>query len=118
MTAAVLFSAGGAQAHGIGDVLPLLNNTTLLRISYPSMDQARPGNTATRALRSAKGEKAGTITVNCNQQQQQQQQQQQGDPAAKKTTKVLKTVKDADGNTVINCNQQQQQQQQQQQGGK
>ncbi|MGW4453071.1 hypothetical protein [Streptomyces sp. NPDC004599] len=115
MTAAVLFSAGGAQAHGIGDVLPLLNNTTLLRISYPSMDQARPGGTATRALRSAKGEKAGTITVNCN--QQQQQQQQQGDPAAKKTTKVLKTVKDADGNTVINCNQQQQQQQQQQ-GGK
>ncbi|GEJ99351.1 hypothetical protein TNCT1_16280 [Streptomyces sp. 1-11] len=34
-------------------------------------------------------------------------QQQQGDPAAKKTTKVLRTVKDADGNTVINCNQQQ-----------
>ncbi|MGQ4415626.1 hypothetical protein ACN6LA_000243 [Streptomyces sp. SAS_269] len=111
VTAAVLFSAGGAQAQGVGDALPLLGNVTLLQISYPSMDQARMGDAATKALKTGKDDDAGTITVNCNQQQQQQQQ----DPAGDAVTKVLKTVKDDGGSAVtINCNQQQQQQQQQQ----
>ena len=111
VTAAVLFSAGGAQAQGVGDALPLLGNVTLLQISYPSMDQARMGDAATKALKTGKDDDAGTITVNCNQQQQQQQQQ---DPAGDAVTKVLKTVKDDGGSAVtINCNQQQQQQQQQ-----
>ncbi|MEU1706177.1 hypothetical protein ABZ478_12330 [Streptomyces sp. NPDC005706] len=135
VTAAVLFSAGGAQADGVGDALPLLRNVTLLQISYPSMDQVRTGDAATRALKAAKDDDPGTITVNCNQQQQQQQQQAAADPAAAKalkttkatknakatkstkstkSTKALKTVKKDDGNTVtIDCNQQQQQQQQQ-----
>ncbi|OKK18422.1 hypothetical protein AMK16_19160 [Streptomyces sp. CB00455] len=34
-TAAVLFSAGGAQAQENGEFLSFLGNTTLLRVSYP-----------------------------------------------------------------------------------
>jgi hypothetical protein len=127
VTAAVLFSAGGAQAHGVGDALPLLDNMTLLKVAYPSMDQVRTGDMATRALRAAKDDGAGTITVICN--QQQQQQQAAADPAAAKalksakaskaakatkttkSAKVLKTVTKGGENTVINCTQQQQQQQ-------
>ncbi|MFJ9731252.1 hypothetical protein ACIRU2_27505 [Streptomyces sp. NPDC101169] len=126
VTAAVLFSAGGAQAHGVGDALPLLDNMTLLKVAYPSMDQVRTGDMATRALRAAKDD-GGTITVICN--QQQQQQQAAADPAAAKalksakaskaakatkatkSAKVLKTVTKDGENTVINCTQQQQQQQ-------
>jgi hypothetical protein len=54
-TAAVLLSAGGAQAQGDGGLLSLLDDSPLLQVCYP-MGQVGQGNSFT-----------GTQNINCSQ---------------------------------------------------
>ncbi|MES4890334.1 hypothetical protein [Streptomyces sp. NPDC096012] len=62
-TAAVLFSAGGAQAQGSGGLLSLLSNTPLLKLSYP-VGQVKQSTSKSTSTSTKTTSKTSTDTQN------------------------------------------------------